>query len=30
LITPTEWRQEFIGEFELDSDNKWKKIEYGQ
>lgn len=27
LIKPTEWKQEFIGEFELDSDNKWKKIE---
>ncbi len=26
LIKPTEWKQEFIGEFELDSDNKWKKI----
>jgi hypothetical protein len=26
LIKPTEWRQEHIGTFELDSDNKWKKI----
>jgi len=26
LIKPTEWKQEFIGEFEMDSDNKWKKI----
>ena len=26
LINPTEWKQEFIGEFEMDSDNKWKKI----
>jgi hypothetical protein len=25
LIRPTEWRQEFIGEFELDSENKWIK-----
>lgn len=25
LIGPSEWKQEFIGEFELDSDNKWKK-----
>lgn len=25
LIRPTEWRQEFIGEFELDSENKWVK-----
>jgi hypothetical protein len=30
LIKPTEWNREFIGEFELDSDNKWKKIEYGK
>ena len=30
LIKPTEWKREFIGEFELDSDNKWKKIEYGK
>jgi hypothetical protein len=30
LITPTEWKQEFIGAFELDSDNKWKKIKYGK
>jgi hypothetical protein len=26
LIKPSEWNQEFAGEFELDSDNKWKKI----
>jgi hypothetical protein len=26
LIKPSEWKQEFVGEFELDSDNKWKKI----
>ncbi len=25
LIKPTEWKQEFIGEFEMDSDNKWRK-----
>ena len=25
LIRPTEWRQEFVGEFELDSENKWVK-----
>ena len=25
LIRPTEWRQEFVGEFELDSENKWIK-----
>ena len=26
IIEPQEWNQEFIGAFELDSDNKWKKI----
>jgi hypothetical protein len=26
LIEPQSWKQEHIGTFELDSDNKWKKI----
>ena len=26
LIEPNSWKQEYIGTFEMDSDNKWKKI----
>lgn len=26
LIEPQSWKQEHIGTFEMDSDNKWKKI----
>ena len=26
LIEPNNWKQEFIGEFQLDSDNKWIKL----
>jgi len=26
LINPTDWDQEYIGSFRLESDNKWKKI----
>ena len=26
LIEPNSWKQEHIGTFEMDSDNKWKKI----
>jgi hypothetical protein len=26
LIEPDSWKQEYIGTFEMDSDNKWKKI----
>lgn len=26
LIEPRSWNQEYIGTFEMDSDNKWKKI----
>ena len=26
LIEPNSWKQEFIGEFQLDSDNKWIKL----
>jgi hypothetical protein len=25
IIKPTEWKQEYVGEFELDSENKWIK-----
>ena len=26
LIEPNSWKQEYVGTFEMDSDNKWKKI----
>ena len=26
LIEPNSWKQEYVGTFEIDSDNKWKKI----
>ena len=26
LIEPQSWKQEYVGTFEMDSDNKWKKI----
>lgn len=26
IITPDEWTQDFVGAFEMDSENKWKKI----